>query len=152
MTLRRLIFAPLVASLALAACGGDDGPSREEFANSANNICADLEKALESNQPSNVNELVEYTERAETEVDQAISQLKELETPGGGDGEKAEQFISTIEKETNETLKPALEDIRNAAQAKDQKALQDAVKKLQQAETREADKLANELGARGCSD
>jgi hypothetical protein len=152
MTFRRLIFAPLFACFALAACGGDDAPSKEEFANSANNICADLEKALESNQPQNVQELVEYTERAENEVDDAIGRLEELEVPSGGDGDKAQEFIDTIKKETDEQLRPGLEAVRNAAQAKDEKALQEAAQKLQQAETPEADRLAQEIGARGCAD
>ena len=44
MTRLRLLFAIPLAAIAFAGCGGDDAPSKEDFAADAEKICADLEK------------------------------------------------------------------------------------------------------------
>ena len=151
--MRRLSLLFVVGSVALAACGGDDKPSKSEFANSANNICADLEKASERlGTPDSVAEIEKFAADAEKEVDEAVAKLEGLETPEGKDGEKAQQFIDAIKKDTDDKIKPALNDLRTAAQAKDEKAIVAAAEKIQAVETPEADKLANEIGARGCAD
>jgi hypothetical protein len=153
--MRRLSLLFVLMSMTLAACGGggDDKPSADEFAKDANNICADLEKAGDRLQePKSVAEIEQFASDAENEIDEAVTRLDELETPEGEDGEKAQAFIDAIKKDTDEKIKPALQELRNAAQAKDEKAIVAAAEKIQKVDTKEADKLANDVGARGCAD
>ena len=155
--MRRLSVLLVTSSLALAACGGDDesssAPSADQFAKDANNICADLEKAGEGlREPESVAEIEQFASDAEKEIDEAVKRLDDLETPEGEEGEKAQQFIDAIKRDTNEKIKPALQELRNAAQAKDEKAIVAAAEEIQKVDTKEADKLAAEIGARGCAD
>ena len=151
--MRRLSLLFVVLSMVLAACGGDDKPSADEFAKDANNICADLEKAGEGLQePESVAEIEKFASDAEKEIDEAVKRLDELETPDGDDGDKAQAFIDAIKKDTDDKIKPALAELRDAAQAKDEKAIVAAAEKIQKVDTKEADRLANEVGARGCAD
>ena len=151
--MRKLALLFVTSTMALAACGGDDAPSADEFAKDANNICADLEKAGQGLQePESVAEIEKFASDAEREIDEAVKRLDELETPEGDDGEKAQQFIDAIKKDTDDKIKPALQELRNAAQAKDEKAIVAAAEKIQKVDTKEADRLASEVGARGCAD
>lgn len=151
--MRKLTLLFVVGSVGLAACGGEDKPSKAEFANSANNICADLEKASERlGAPDSVAEIEKFASDAEKEVDEAVAKLEGLETPEGENGKKAKEFVEAIKKDTNDKIKPALNDLRNAAQAKDEKAIVAAAEKIQAVETPESDRLANEIGARSCAD
>ncbi len=151
--MRKLTLLFVVGSLGLAACGGDDKPSKAEFANSANNICADLKKATERlGRPDSVAELETFASDAEKEIDAAVGRLDGLELPDGEAGDKAQEFVDAIKNDANDKLKPALTDLRNAAQAKDEKAIVEAGKKLQAIDTEDSDRLANEIGARGCAD
>jgi hypothetical protein len=150
--MRRLSLLFILASMLLAACGGEDKPSRAEFAADANKICQDLEKTGETlKEPESVEEIEKYATDLEKEVDEAVSRLDELETPEGDDGEKAQNFIDEIKKGTDDQIKPALNELRDAAQAKDEKAIIAAAEKIQKVDTPEADKLANELGAKECA-
>ena len=151
--MRRLSTLVVLASMSLAACGDDeDKPTRQQFAADANKICQDLEKAGQTlNNPESVAEIERYATQLEEEVDEAVGRLGKLETPAGEDGEKAQKFIDEIEKGTNEQIKPALGKLREAAQAKDEKAIVAAAGEIEKVETPEADKLANELGAKECA-
>jgi hypothetical protein len=151
--MRKLTLLFVVGSVGLAACGGEDAPSKAEFANSANNICADLEKASERlGTPDSVAEIEKFASDAEKEVDEAVAKLEGLDRPEGENGKKAKEFVEAIKKDTNDKIKPALNDLRNAAQAKDEKAIVAAAEKIQAVETPDSDRLANEIGARSCAD
>ena len=151
--MRRLTTALVLASMTLAACGDDeDKPTRQKFAADANKICRDLEKAGQSlNSPQSVAEIERYATQLEKEVDEAVGRLGKLETPEGDDGKKAQKFIDEIEKGTNEQIRPALGKLREAAQAKDEKAIVAAAGEIEKVETPEADRLAKELGAKECA-
>ena len=151
--MRRLSLLVVLSSLALAACGGDDKPSQKEFAADANKICVDLEKAGQSlEEPESVAEIEKFAGDAEKKIDETVKRLDELETPDGDDGEKAQQFIDAIKKDTDEKIKPALSQLREAAQAKDEKAIVAAAEGIQKVKTDSADKLAKEIGANECAD
>jgi hypothetical protein len=154
--MRRLSLLFVLSTMALGACGGggDDAPSADEFAKDANTICADLEKAGKRlQQPESIAEIEQFAADAEKQIDAAVKRLDELETPEGEDGEKAQKFIDAIKSDTDTKIKPALQELRTAAQAKDEKAIVAAAEKIQKVEaaTKNTDKLATEAGARRCA-
>jgi hypothetical protein len=150
-------LAPLLLTLlafALASCGGDDAPSREEFAERASEICRDTEQALE-----NVGENAESPEDIADAVDQvieesrnAVDELADLERPEGDAGETAETFVNATRTEIEEKGIPALEDLRDALADGDQQAAQEAAQRLQGIESDESNKAARELGADECAE
>lgn len=138
----------------LAACGGDDAPSKEDFAEQANEICRDAERALD-----NVGEDAESPDEIANAVDQvidesrnAVDELADLERPDGDDGETAERFVNATRREIEDEGIPALEDLRDAVRSEDQQAAQEAAQRLQEVQTDESNKAARELGADACAE
>jgi hypothetical protein len=76
--------------------------------------------------------------------------LADLERPEGADGETATKFVEGFKQEFEEKLAPAIEDLRDAVEQKDQQAVQDAASKLQSLENTESDKYGREIGADAC--
>ena len=150
--LATILFA--VLSFAVAACGGDDAPSKEEFAEQANKICNEAEQSLE-----NVGENAESPEDIANAVDEVIEQsrtavddLAELDRPEGEDGEAAQRFVDATRREIEEEGIPVLEDLRDALGSEDQQAAQEAAQRLQAIETEDSNKAARELGATACAE
>jgi hypothetical protein len=142
----------LFTALLVTACG-DDGPTREEFAQSANEICRDLERSVEGlGEPSNVEEISQFADRARSRIDQAIERMDGLETPSGEDGERAEEFVSSLKTDTQNQIRPALDDLSSAAESGDEQALVRAAERVQNVETDRSDRLAREIGADACAD
>ena len=149
----RAVLVPVIASLFLAACGGEEGPTREEFAKSADDICRDLSQTTEEiAAPENPGELAGFADTLTREVDGAVKRVKALEVPEGDAGEKAKQFQDAIEADANDKIKPALTDLKEAAEARDEKQIVSAGERLQAVKTPESDKLAREIGAQQCAD
>ena len=151
--MRRAALA-VVGVLAVAGCGGDDKPSRDEFAAEAEKVCADLEKQsdrLSQSEPENVQDIVKFAQDARGTAEDAVQRIGDLEVPDGEDGEKAQAWKDAVEREANDQLIPALEDLEKAAQDEDDQALAAAAQRLQGIETAESDRLARELGAEGCA-
>ena len=150
-------LAPLLLTLlafALASCGGDDAPSREEFAERASEICRETEEALE-----NVGENAESPEDIANAVDQvieesrnAVDELADLERPEGDAGETAETFVNATRTEIEEKGIPALEDLRDALAEGDQQAAQEAAQELQSIDSDASNKAAKDLGADECAE
>ena len=151
--MRKSVLA-VVGALALAGCGGDDKPSKDEFAADAEKVCADLEKQsdrLSQSEPENAQEIVKFAQDARKTAEDAVERIGELEVPEGEAGEKAQAWKDAVETEANDQLIPALEDLEKAAQDDDDQALVAAAQKLQGRETNESDKLARDIGADGCA-
>ena len=146
-------LAVLLVSLGLLACGGDDAPSKQEFANAADRVCRETEKEIEK-----IGQSAESPEALADVLDQVIDKSREaaddlvdLERPEGADGDTAEKFVEGFQSELDEKLIPALEDLRQAVQDKDEQAVQEAAQQLQQLEGSESDRYARELGASACA-
>jgi translation initiation factor 2B subunit (eIF-2B alpha/beta/delta family) len=142
-------------ALGLAACGDDDdAPTREDFADRANEICRDARQALE-----NVSEEAETPEEIAAAVDRVIEEsratvdeLGELEPPEGEAGEIAERFVDTTRTEIEERGIPVLEDLRDAVEDENEQAIREAVRRLQETDTDASNRAAEEIGANACAE
>ena len=151
--MNRFAAAPLILIvLGLAACGGgDDAPSKADYAADAERICKDAEKELQGlGEGSSADEVAAAIDKAIEKTRSSVDELKELKRPDGATGEQAEEFVNAIESEIDKGV-PALRDLGQAVKDNDQKAAQDAYRRLQEIEDTDTDKLARELGITGCA-
>jgi cytochrome c556 len=151
----RLAAVPLtllMLALSVAACGGDDGPSQEEWARNANEICTDAEKHLQDlGQANSVEQVANQIDTVVDEMQTSVDRLQDLDRPDGEAGEKAQKAVDSIASDIEDKGIPALEDLRDAIRDKDQQAAQQAYQRLQAVETSDSDKLAREAGLKGCA-
>src|SRR5919106_2169816 len=129
-------LAPILLCLlafGLAACGGDDAPSREEFADRADEICRQAERSLQGvgEDAETPEEIADAVDRVIEESRNAVDDLADLERPEGDAGETAEEFVNATRSEIQDEAIPALEDLRDAIESEDQQAAQEAAQRLQ---------------------
>ncbi|MDQ4125930.1 MAG: hypothetical protein M3134_10060 [Actinomycetota bacterium] len=149
----RIAAAVPLAALAFAGCGGDDAPSRQEFAEAADKVCSDLEKQTQNlGRPENVQEIQTFAQDLRKTAEDAVKKVEDLEVPEGGDGEKAEQWKNAVKDEAENQLIPVVEDLEKAAAANDEKAIVEAAQRIDQLEATESDRLAKELGMKECGE
>ena len=143
-----------VLAFGLAACGGDDAPSKEDFAERANEICREAERALDNvgQEAESPDEIADAVDRVIEESRNAVDELADLERPEGSDGETAERFVNATREEIEDEGIPALEDLRDAVRSEDPEAAQEAAQRLQEVQTDESNKAARELGANACAE
>jgi hypothetical protein len=156
--MNRFAAAPLaliVLVLGLAACGGDDddAPSKADFAAGADKICKNAETALQNvgENAKSPDEVAAAVDKVIEETQKSIDQLQDLEQPDGDAGKAASEFVDALSSDIEDKGIPALEDLRDALKDKDQQAAQQAAQKLQAIETTNSDKLARDIGAKGCA-
>ena len=156
--MNRFAAAPLtllVLVLGLAACGGGDGdaPSEADFAASADKICKNAETALQNvgENAKSPDEVAAAVDKVIDETQKSIDELQGLEQPEGDAGEAANKFVDALSSDIEDKGIPALEDLRDALKDNDQQAAQQAAQKLQAIETTNSDKLASDVGAKGCA-
>jgi hypothetical protein len=139
------------ALIALAGCGG--GTSKEDFAKEADEICKDVEEKIEKigqGGTRSVEQAGKQLDEVKKESQDGVKRLSDLDKPSGDDGEKAEEFVDTLDKELNDQAIPALEELAAAVRKRDRKAAGEAVKKLQSLQNTRSDELARDIGAREC--
>jgi hypothetical protein len=146
----------LIASLALlSGCGGEDKPTKEEFARSADAICVDLEKQsdeLGNSEATQPEDFVEFARQARETTRDAVARVRELEVPEGADGEVAEAWQDAVATQAEDELLPALDRLEDAARDGDEQALLAAAQELQNLDSSRAERLAGDLGANRCAD
>ena len=150
--MRRL--ALLGAAAALAGCGGDEKPTKEEFARSADAICADLDKKsdeLAATDADSTEEFVSFAQQARSAAREAVKRVDELELPEGADGEVAQAWQEAVRTQAEDELIPALDKLEKAAQDSDEQALLAAAQELQDVDSSRAERLAGDLGAKRCA-
>ena len=151
-------LAPILLGLlafTIASCGGGDGgPSREEFAERANEICRQAEQSLENvgQEAESPAEIANAVDRVIEESRNAVDELADLERPEGDAGETAETFVNATRTEIEEKGIPALEDLRDALAEGDQQAAQEAAQELQSIDSDASNKAAKDLGADECAE
>jgi hypothetical protein len=93
----------------LAACGGSDTVSKEDFVTQANQICADSNEAVIaaageslSAEPTGKEITSFWNETGRPEVESRIDQIGELDVPEGDEAE-VEAILAALESGTEET-------------------------------------------------
>ena len=149
-----LPLIPVVLALALSACGGDDAPTKAEFAEQAEKICQNAEKQLDNigENATSPDQIADAVDKVIDQSQSSLDELRDLEQPEGDAGEAAERFVSALERDIEDKGIPALEELRDAVRENDQAAAQRAAQKLQEIETSDTDQLAKDIGADGCGE
>ena len=141
-----LTLVASAATLALAACGGDEQLTQAELREQANAICARYDKRIdELAVPSTVEEIPAYVAKAAPIVEDEIDALKELD-PSDEDRETFDQMIAEEEK----TL-AAGRALSDAAERGDDTAVEKALNEGNLASDK-ADEHARALGLNECVD
>ena len=149
-----LPLVPVLIAIGLSACGGDDAPSRQDFADQAEKICQNAEKQLQSvgQNASSPTEIANAIDKVIDQSQSSLDDLRDLDQPDGADGEAAERFVKALERDIEDKGIPALEDLRDALKDNDQQAAQEAAQRLQAIETSNTDELAKKIGATDCGE
>jgi hypothetical protein len=153
-------LAPILLSLlafAVASCDGDDAPSQpsqREFAEQANEICRKAEQSLENvgEGARSPEDIVDAIDRVIEESRSAVDDLADLERPDGQAGETAQRFVDATRREIEDEGIPALEELREALESRDQEAAQEAARRLQEIDSSASNEAARELGANACAE
>jgi hypothetical protein len=157
--MNRFAAAPLtliLLVLGLVACGGGDGdaPSQADFAKSADEVCKNAEQALQNvgEDANTPDEIADAVDKVIDQTQKSVDELQDLERPDGDAGEAANEFVDALSSDIEDKGIPALEELREALKDNDQQAAQKAAQKLQAIETTNSDKLARDIGAKGCAE
>ena len=137
----------LSASLLVAACGGEDSASPEEFRGQATEVCRDIERQLDQIQeilPATAEQAEKQAEAVIDVSDQALGNLRKIDSPeelqGGYDRylDQREEAIGFVEQ------------ARDAANAKDSDAYEGAKRRLAEGQPTRR-QMALKLGLSSCS-
>jgi len=143
-----LAVLALVCSVGVAACGGDDGPSRlseDDFVDELNDLCADVGDELDAIELPEDNEAaVDFADEVGEIYADAREQLGELRPPEDLQ-EDYEAFVETVDRQIE-----TLGDLRTAAEDDDDDEVADLFDELIEA-GEEQDELALDLDAPECS-
>jgi Tfp pilus assembly protein PilP len=150
-----LIALGSIVAVAVAGCGGgSDSSSKQDFAKKADQICADTQARvtkLSKSNPKSRPELVNYIEQLKAAAADGVKRLSALERPEGDAGKTAKQFTDLLEQQYTNEVVPALDRLRKAVNERDKKGLKAASKSLQDIDDTQTNRLATELGAKGCA-
>jgi hypothetical protein len=154
MRLPALLLLLALAPALLLACNGDDAPSRQEFADEAEKICTQAQEELRDigSGAESPEELAGLVDDVVERVQQSVDELGDLERPEGEAGEAAERFVNAVERDLEDRGIPALEEFRDAIEASDRQAAEQALEKLQAIDESDTDELAREVGAPNCGE
>lgn len=140
------MLALLFACLALAACGGDDNGSSDEFLSQANAICADYGAKIAAIPPP-VEGLDEWAAIAADMSDQleaSVNELRLLEPPE----DLTDGFADWVGMRAD--ILATMRGVQDAANIHDEPAIESGLATVAEQQTR-ADALAEELGLADCS-
>jgi hypothetical protein len=141
-------------ALAAASCNGDDAPSREEFADEANEICREARQSLENvaEGARGPEDIIDAIGEVIGEMRNVVADLDDLERPEGEAGETAERFVDATRREIQDVGIPALEELRSAVENEDNRAIRENAQRLQQIDSRASNRAARALGASDCAE
>jgi hypothetical protein len=138
----------VLATIALAGCGGDAGGerlTREDYASEADAVCKRYNDQVgELQRPSNIEELAEAADKSLPLLDDAIDELRDLRPPQREE-QTAEQWLSQLE-----LLRDDLAEIRDRAKDNDRAGLEAVVPSAEQHNAR-SNELATQLGMSVCN-
>jgi hypothetical protein len=146
--LRSFAASALVVAVLVAGCGGGGGGarlSRTDYAKQADTICLKYNAKLNGiARPKSQTDLAAFVDKAVPLVSDASDRLSELKPP------QDEQRMATAWNRANSDVVRALQQLRDAAKAKDRAKLQAALAAGNKANSR-ANTLATTLGMTACS-
>ena len=145
------LAAALCMALPLTGCGG---VSKDDYAKKADEVCRDVERRIQEigrGQVQNAADLSRQIDRVKAAVRDATSRLKGLERPDGEDGDKAKDFVDTLDRELEQEFLPTLDQLARAIRERDNAAARRAAERLQRLQNSRSDRLAAEIGARECA-
>jgi hypothetical protein len=149
-----LVALGLIVAGAAAGCGGSDSTSKQDFADNADKICADTQARvtkLSKSNPQSRAELVNYIEQLKAAAQDGVKRLNALDTPEGDAGKTAKEFTGLLAQQYANEVVPALDSLRQAVTERDKKGLKAASKRLQAIDDTQTNRLATQLGAKGCA-
>ena len=144
--LRRSLPLAVLASLGLAACGGDDRLSKADYVEQGNAACREFAEAQNDlPEPDGIEDLPGLVDKTQKGFDTLIEDLEGLEPP--------EDLQSDHDKllETAEYAKGKLGELKTAAEDKDEQKIQQ-ISTDAEAKDKESDDLARKLGLTACAD
>jgi hypothetical protein len=146
MTALRTCAVPGVAALVLAAaCGGDDGLSREEFVSEADAICQEFEQRVDDvEQPQSPDDVERYVDEVRPVIEDGLNELEGLQPP-----EELEEQWNELVASNDEGLE-ALDDLRQAAANGDVERIQEISEEASRRDD-ESDRIAREIGLQECA-
>jgi hypothetical protein len=147
MLSRTTALATLVAALAVTGCGGDDGPTAEEYAAQGNVACttaAEKERALKRPTEDSAEAVSAYAKQVTPIVETRLAALRGLEPP-----DDLQRFHDRLIQE-QETLAAAIETVGEAAGRNDRTTTQRASQEGAGARARSA-LLYKRLGLTACA-
>ena len=147
-----LVIAAVGLAL-LAGCGGNGGGgalTKDEFVQEADAICADVEGKLEDTQAelesaTTPEELAQAIDESIPAVRDGVDRLRGLEPPDDLQAQ-VDEWLELTERNLGR-----LEDLRDAAEQGDQRALQEIATEAEADEER-ADGVAREIGLDDCAE
>jgi hypothetical protein len=150
---RAACLAAVLGVVVFAACDGDDG-STEEYAKRLDRVCTAVERELrelDSTRVESPGETAALIDEVIAKSRQLPRRVKAIDPPEGDDGEVADRFVRTLEREVENDAVPALEDLRDAVSRGDQAAAARAGDRLRGLDNSKSDRYARELGADACA-
>ena len=146
--MRSFAASALLVAVLVAGCGGGGGGarlSRTDYAKQADTICLKYNAKLNGiPRPKSQADLAAFVDKAVPLVSDASDRLSELKPP------QDEQRIADAWNRANSEVVRALQQLRDAAKAKDRPKLQAALAAGNKANSR-ANTLATTLGMTACS-
>ncbi len=146
MSLSRALALILTCAAALAACGGDDGLSAEEYREQGNAACERYEADVrELPQPQSIDDVAPYAGKAQARLAELIDELDELEPPSDLK-EQHDQLIRLGRNGVQEIKK-----LEAAGESGQQSEIEGALQSAGDLDT-QSDEVARELGLDACAD
>jgi hypothetical protein len=148
------LIVVVLAALA-SGCGGSSAPTKATYGKDVDKLCSTLDdrvSAIQKKAPTTTDELVAFADDLQKVIEDGVRQLSEVKRPDGADGDKADAWIKELTRQKDQAIKPALAELKKAAQSKDTAAIQRAVKRIQQVDEKKVNQLAREAGSRSCGD
>ena len=147
--MRRLVPLAALLALALAACGGDEGMSTEEYRAEARKVCLDAEKATDAiEQPtrSTPEAIVDYLQRLLDANEKTIARFDRIDPPD--DLHKPHDDILAANRDGAETVRGVIRKLESGEDARE--VLQASTSRLREL-GRRSNEAAERLGVRECA-
>ena len=155
----RLFFAspcsrPPRCSSPAAAAAATRRRTKAQYGKNASRVCAQLEKKTNDaaqGSPTTPDQIAAYADRLSKVLSDGVQSLDNVQRPDGKDGDAAKAYVDELRKQIDGQVKPALTDLKNAAQKKDTAGVQAAAQKIRAVDNTKVKQLARQAGATGCA-